>query len=119
MDKKEWIGFGLAGGLAGVLSGFLGTGGGLVVVPILLGVLKLEPKRAFATSVCIMLPICAVSAAVYLWNGRVDLAPAVPYLVGGLIGGLNCGKLYGKMSALWLRRIFGALLIYGGVRSFF
>lgn len=119
MGKKEWLGFGAAGTLAGLLSGFLGTGGGLVVVPVLLGVVKLEPKRAFATSVWIMLPICAVSAAVYVWQGRVELLPAAPYLAGGLVGGLICGKLYGRMKAQWLRRIFGVLLVYGGLRSFF
>lgn len=117
--KKIGLFYGVTGALAGLLSGFLGTGGGLVVVPLLLGVGKLPPKRAFATSLFIMLPICAISAGAYLWRGQVQLGEALPYLLGGLLGGLLCGAIFSKCNALWLRRIFGALLLYGGVRSLF
>ena len=96
MEKKQRLFYALTGALAGLLSGLLGTGGGLVVVPMLLGPIHLEPKRAFATSVCIMLPICAVSAGVYLWQGRMTLAPAWPYMAGGCVGGIVCGKVYGR-----------------------
>ena len=119
MEKKQRLFYALTGALAGLLSGLLGTGGGLVVVPMLLGPIHLEPKRAFATSVCIMLPICAVSAGVYLWQGRMTLAPAWPYMAGGCVSGIVCGKVYGLISSLWLRRLFGLLLLYGGLRSLF
>ena len=41
----------------------------------------------------------------------------IPGLIGGFAGGLVCGKLYQKLPALLLRRVFGALLIFGGVRA--
>ncbi len=76
MDKKEKSLYILAGALAGFANGLLGTGGGLAIVPILLGPLKLPPKRAFATSVFIMTPICALSAALYWFQGRASLGHA-------------------------------------------
>ena len=41
---------------------------------------------------------------------------ALPYLLGGLAGGFLGGKLFTKVPAVWLRRLFGAFLVYGGVR---
>lgn len=73
-------------------------------------------QRAFATCVAVIWPLCAVSAAVYLLRRGLDFAAALPYLVGGLGGGLLGGKLLPKVSAAWLRYLFAAFLLYGGVR---
>ena len=40
----------------------------------------------------------------------------VGYLLGGLAGGFLGGKLFTKVPAVWLRRLFAAFLVYGGVR---
>ena len=106
-----------AGALAGLVNGFFGAGGGIVLVPLLVSWIGLDSKKAFATSVFIILPISALSAALYLRQGRVDLALAAPYLIGGFAGGLLCGKIYRKLPSLLLRRAFGALLLLGGVRA--
>ena len=75
-----------AGAAAGLINGFFGAGGGIVLVPLLLSWIKLDEKKAFATSVWIIFPISALSAVLYLWHGRVDLLSAVPYLLGGFVG---------------------------------
>ena len=49
--------FALAGALTGAVNGFFGGGGGCVLVPLLTGVCGLEPKKAFATSVAVVLPL--------------------------------------------------------------
>jgi uncharacterized membrane protein YfcA len=41
---------------------------------------------------------------------------ALPYLLGGLVGGFVGGRLMDKVPVIWLRRIFAAFLLYGGVR---
>ena len=41
-----------------------------------------------------------------------------PWVIG-IVGGIVCGKVYGRISPLWLRRLFGLLLLYGGLRSLF
>ncbi len=113
-EKQKYL---AAGALAGLANGFFGAGGGVVLVPLLLGWIGLDEKKAFATSVFIILPISALSAVLYWRQGRLDLLAALPYLVGGFAGGLLCGKLYHRLPALFLRRAFGALLIVGGVRA--
>ena len=108
----------LAGALAGVTNGFFGGGGGSVLVPLLTRYCKLDQRKAFATSVAVILPLCALSAAIYLLRGGLDLMTALPYLVGGAAGGWAGGKWFKGMNMVWLRRAFGLLLIYGGVRCF-
>jgi uncharacterized membrane protein YfcA len=111
--------YALSGAAAGALNGVLGAGGGVALVPLLSYVIKLEPRKAFATSVFIILPISCVTAAVYFASGRVDFALAAPYLVGGFVGGIVAGKFFKKLPVVWLRRIFGAVLIVGGLRAVF
>lgn len=101
---------------AGLINGLLGAGGGAVLAPLLIRWCGLPEKRAFATSVFLIFPLSAVSAAVYFSTGRVSLALALPYLVGGFFGGLLSGPLLGRVPVLWLRRLFGGVLLVGGLR---
>ena len=52
--RRYW----LCGALAGAANGFFGGGGGMVLVPLLTRLCGLEQRRAFATSVAIILPLC-------------------------------------------------------------
>ena len=119
MDRKKgktmW--YALAGAAAGVVNGFFGGGGGQVLVPLLAGKCGLDQRKAFATSVAVIAPLCALSAVVYWFRGQLDLALALPYLAGGLAGGFLGGKLFQKLSMTWLRRGFALLILYGGVKA--
>ncbi len=117
MSKQNWK-YALAGGLAGLANGFFGGGGGSILVPLLTGMCGLDQRRAFATSVAVILPLCALSAGVYLFRGGLDWMAALPYLAGGLVGGFLGGKLFRGIRIDWLKRGFGLLLLYGGVRCF-
>ena len=108
----------LAGGATGLANGFFGGGGGSVLVPLLTRLCGMEQRKAFATSVAVVLPLCLLSAAVYILRGELDWMGALPYLAGGTVGGWLGGKWFRGMNVVWLRRAFGALLIYGGVRCF-
>ena len=77
----------LIGALGGLINGFFGAGGGMVLVPLLIQVGRLPPKEAFASSLCIMAPICLLSACFRAMDGSLDLSAALPYLLGGLGGG--------------------------------
>ncbi len=91
----------------------------MLLVPLLIRWCGLEERKAFATSVAIILPLCMLSAAIYLFRGGVELAPALPYLLGGLAGGLAGGTLFRRLNMTWLRRGFALLLLYGGVKALF
>lgn len=107
----------LAGALAGLVNGFFGGGGGMVLVPMLTRRCGLSQRQAFATSVAVILPLCVLSAAIYWLRGGLDLGAALPYLAGGLVGGLAGGRVFKRLKMVWLRRLFALLLLYGGVRA--
>ena len=114
---KDWQKLTVTGALAGAANGLFGSGGGLFLVPLFLGWLHMEQKEAFATSVAVILPLSLASAVVYWSRGSFSFVQALPYFIGGLIGGIVSGRLFPRVQALWLRRGFGALLIYGGLRA--
>ena len=109
--------FAVTGGLAGLCNGLFGAGGGLFLVPLLTQWAGLEQRKAFATSVAVILPLSLVSAAVYWFRGGLDVSAAWPYLLGGAVGGLLAGKIFRRVPLVWVRRAFGLLLLYGGVRA--
>lgn len=116
MEKKKWLKGGISGVAAGMINGFFGGGGGLVLVPLLKRFVGLHIKKAHATCVAIAAMMSIVTATVYLMQGAVTFGDAGWYMVGGAIGGLGGGVLLGKISKEWLRRIFGVFLVYSAVR---
>ena len=56
-------------------------------------------------------------AVIYFWKGALDFPSALPYLIGGAIGGLISGKIFQKIPLTFLRRAFGLLILYGGIRA--
>ncbi|MEG1072418.1 MAG: TSUP family transporter [Oscillospiraceae bacterium] len=108
-----------AGGVAGLANGFFGGGGGMLLVPLLGRCCRLDGRKVFATSVAIILPLCALSSALYFFRGQLDFMEALPYLIGGFFGGIFGGKWLKKCNTDWLRRAFGLLMLYGGVKSLF
>lgn len=109
----------LSGAAAGVANGFFGGGGGMILVPLLTRWCGLDQRKAFATSVAIILPLCALSSAVYFFRGSMDLLLALPYLAGGLAGGFVGGRVFKKLNMDWLRRVFALFILYGGVKAVF
>lgn len=116
MDKKRFW-YAVAGGAAGLINGFFGGGGGMVLVPMLAGKCGLSQRKAFATSVAVIAPLCALSSVIYWLRGGLNLIASLPYLAGGLMGGLIGGRVFRKMSMKWLRRGFALLILYGGFRA--
>ncbi|MDR0324523.1 MAG: sulfite exporter TauE/SafE family protein [Oscillospiraceae bacterium] len=117
-DHSKTVKSACAGAGAGLLCGLLGAGGGTLLVPLLRDWIGLDAKKAMATSVFCIAPLCAVSAAVYALGGHTPWDAAWPYMLGGLIGGLVAGFLFQKAAPVWLRRGFGVLLLLSAARSF-
>ena len=76
----------------------------------------LEQKKAHATSLAVILPLAVVSAISYLTAGAVSFSQAAPYLPGGFVGSCAGALLMNRIPSGLLRRVFGGLLIFAGVR---
>lgn len=107
----------MTGALAGAANGFFGAGGGLFLVPLFTKWCGMEEKQAFATSVAVIFPLCALSAAVYYARGGLPVSSSLGYLLGGAAGGVLAGRIFGRLHTLWLRRAFALLILYGGIRA--
>ena len=104
------------GALAGFINGFFGAGGGMVLVPLLIWLCRLEDKAAFSSAIAVILPLCIVSIVVYALHDSLPISDALPYLIGGAAGGILAGLLFRKMSAKALHLILGAVILAGGIR---
>ena len=114
--QKPKLGFCLlAGALAGFINGFFGAGGGMVLVPLLLWLVRLEDKAAFSSAVAVILPLCAVSIAVYAVHDSLPLRDALPYLIGGAAGGVLAGLWFRKIPAKALHLILGGVISGFGI----
>ncbi len=114
--KEKWK-YVVTGALGGLANGLFGSGGGLFLVPLMTRWSKLEERKAFATSVAIILSLSIVSSVVYFTKGALNFSTAWPYLLGGGIGGVISGLVFQKVPLNFLRRIFGLLILYGGIRA--
>ena len=97
------ISVGLVGG---VLAGFFGVGGGLVMVPLLLWWARLNQREAQATSLLAIAPAALVGTASYAVGGVFPIVPALLVAVGAIIGAQLGALLLRRLSLGWLEILF-------------
>ncbi len=106
----------LIGLLAGLLSGLLGVGGGVVMVPLLVGVVGLSQHSAHATSLAALIPIASVGATKFALEGSVDYRVAGLLAVGALVGAPLGAGLMARIKEGLLKVLFGVLMVGVGVQ---
>ena len=116
MTFKKHAGYALSGICAGAVNGLFGAGGGMLLVPLLTFLTDLEEDQIFPESVCIILPICLISLFFTYESGIVPWEQTIFYLAGSMIGGVLSGIFGKKIPTLWLHRLLGILVLWGGVR---
>jgi len=109
----------LFGALIGLINGFFGGGGGMVVVPLLNKLFKMEQKKAQATALFVVLPISLVSTIVYLCNNSVNFAQCWPVIIGIVAGGVLGAKLLIKLNNKAIKGIFIFFMFVGGIGMLF
>lgn len=96
---------------AGVLSGLFGIGGGLVMVPIMVTVLKFNPQTAIATSLAALLPPSGLPGVISYYNaGHVDIIIALILAVGLDIGAYFGAKINLFLSTQNVKRLYAFFL---------
>ena len=92
--------------LAGVLSGILGIGSGVLKVIAMDGIMKVPFKVSTTTSNFMMGVTACASAVVYIQRGNIVPGIACPVLIGVLFGALTGARLLKKLDVRLLRQIF-------------
>jgi uncharacterized membrane protein YfcA len=110
----------LMGGVAGIVSGLMGIGGGTILIPLMIYLFGMSQHEAQGTTLAIMIPPIGLLAAwVYYKKGFVNIPMAVFVCLGFLIGGFLGAKAATVLSNEVLRRIFAAALIVIAVNMLF
>lgn len=111
---KKGVATAAVGAVSGFIAGLLGSGGGVAVVEGLerTGV---EERRAHATSLAVILPVSAVSAALYGFGGYVPLGETLWLCGGAALGGLLGAFFLGRVGIRLLNNIFTLLMLGSGV----
>jgi hypothetical protein len=107
----------ILGLIAGIFSGFLGIGGGIILIPALTYLFGLTQHQAQGTTLAIMVPPIGLLAAIkYYLEGNVKLGIAVFICIGFFIGGLLGAQFAHKISSPLLKKIFGIFLLFVSLR---
>ncbi|MDG1674096.1 MAG: sulfite exporter TauE/SafE family protein [Flavobacteriales bacterium] len=105
---------------AGVASGFVGVGGGLVLVPAMMVFLGLGQHAAQGTSLAMMLPPVGILAVMqYHKAGEVHWAFAAVLCITFVVGAWGGSKLSLRLSEGWVKLVFGLVMLYASVRMLF
>lgn len=110
----------IVGLLSGVLAGFFGVGGAIIVIPALIFILGLSQHEAQGTSLAFMLPPVGILATWNYWkaghvNWKFALVLSLTFVVGAYIG----SHFSVNISDRILRRMFGVLLVFIALKLIF
>ena len=102
----------LLGCFTGFLSGMIGIGGGVIMIPIMLYVFRMETHAVTATSLAVMVPASISGTVKNFKNGHADWHAALLIASGSLGGVLLGASAAERVDQLNLQRIMGLLFIY-------
>ncbi|MBS1668331.1 MAG: sulfite exporter TauE/SafE family protein [Bacteroidetes bacterium] len=102
----------MVGLAAGILSGLVGVGGGIIIVPALVFILGFSQHQAQGTSLGILLLPAGIFAAInYYKQGFIDLKVVLILFIGFVIGGYFGSKISLSLSDTAVKKIFAVVLV--------
>ncbi|NET54546.1 MAG: sulfite exporter TauE/SafE family protein [Merismopedia sp. SIO2A8] len=114
MELFLLLGLGLG---AGIVSGLIGIGGGVLITPALIYLFEFSQHKAQGTTLALLVPpIGILGAWTYFQKGHVDIKVALLICIGFVFGGLIGAKFATGIPEEFLRRIFGAAVVLVGLR---
>ncbi len=91
----------------------------MVIVPLLISACGFLRKNAHATALCVMLPVCVISAIIYAVNGDFDFKVILPVSIGFALGGILGAFLLNKLNDKWVKYVFSVIILAAGVKLLF
>lgn len=108
---RAYVAFIVIGMLAGLLSGLFGVGGGTVIVPLLVLMLRFDQRIAAGTSLAAIVPTASVGVISYAVTGSVAWIPALILAAGAVVGAQIGTRLLPRISQTALRWGFVGFLV--------
>ncbi len=106
----------IVGLVVGTLSGLVGLGGGIMIIPLLVYGFHMSQHRAQGTSLgALLAPIGLLAFIEYYKAGNVDVKAALLIAFGFLVGGYFGGRWAQLLTESALRRGFAVILIVAGI----
>lgn len=113
----DWILVLIIGIFAGLASGFVGIGGGLIVVPALVFLFGMSQHAAQGTSLAMMLPpIGALAVYNYYKSGHVDFKIAALLCLSFIAGSYIGSKIAIGLSEDLIKKVFGICMLLIGIK---
>jgi len=120
MEFQNLLVIALIGIGAGILSGLLGLGGAIVIIPALVMFLGFSQQSAQGTALMMMvLPVGALAAFQYYQKGYVDIKAALIMAVFFFAGGYFGAKFATQIPQEALKKIFAIMLVVLAVKMWF
>jgi hypothetical protein len=120
LDMGNIIAYVLLGLAAGVLSGLVGIGGGILIVPALVFLFGFSQQQAQGTTLALLVPPIGILAAwTYYKHGFVDVKVAVMIAAGFIIGSLIGARFVTGLPNSTLEKVFGTFLVLVGLKMIF
>ena len=118
--SNPWWVFIVLGLCAGVLSGALGLGSGIILIPILVLLCGFGQKNAQGMALAVMVPMALLGALRYWKNPQIEMNGMVIALIicGALVGVLVGTELASRLPSHILRKAFAIFLVIAAVRIF-
>jgi uncharacterized membrane protein YfcA len=110
---------GIIGLISGVASGLFGVGGGIIMVPGMALLLKVDVKTAVGTSLAVIVPTAIVGVMKHTQLRQVDWQMAAMLAPTAILGGLIGPWLTTRLASAELQRLFGGFLVLVGARLLF
>lgn len=101
---------------SGVISGLFASGGGLILVPAFIYLLKMDEKEARGTSTLCILPMVIVSSIFYYKQNYINWKIGLYCALGGIVGGIVGAKLLKRISTKYLKISFALFLLYVSIK---
>lgn len=101
----------LLGVFSGVISGLLGIGGGVILVPALIFLARFEVHYAIGVSLAVIVPTALIGAMKHYALGHYELSSVLVLALGGMAGAYFGAKFSASVPDEMLKRIFGVLLL--------
>ena len=106
----------LIGLFAGIISGLFSSGGGLILVPAFIYLLKMEDKKARGTAILCILPMVLTSSIFYCKQNIVDISLVIKCVIGGIVGGIIGAKFLNRIPKKYIKAVFALFLLYVGIK---